>query len=487
MKNVFQKSGIAMTSAAAGALLLLNGCSVGPNYHQPKTSVAAAFGNANQTNVTTGDISVTWWRGFNDPELDSLINRALATNQDLRIATARVREERALRSGAIADFGPVPDARASWTKSLSSQSAFKGFSLPRSARENELYDAGFDATWELDIFGRVRREVEAANAELAAVVANRRDVMVTLISEVARNYFELRGGQNQLRVARENADNQRQVVELTEAKLKAGSVSELDAARARAQWNTARANIPPLEAAVQHSVHHLSVLIGQQPTALYPELTNAAPLPALPELVKIGSPEDLLRRRPDIRAAERSLAAATARIGVQVSDLFPRVTFNGRVGLEAHTVSGLTKPGADTYSFGPSITWSALDFGHVQSRIRAAHARADEQLAMYEKTILTALEETENALVDFGHEQTRRDYLALSAKDAENALNLARERYRAGIADFLSVLDAERTVLTAQDQLAQSQTRTATSLVAVYKALGGGWEIEMQKNADAAK
>ena len=473
--------GTTLLLIAASSLLLLNGCSVGPNYHQPKTQTDAAFVNGAQTNVAAADISITWWRGFNDAELNSLVDRALATNQDLRIATARVREERALRSGAIADFGPVPEGTAAWTKSLQSSSALKGFTLPLKDRENELYDVGFDATWEIDIFGRVRRSMEAANADLASAVASRRDVMVTLISEVARNYFELRGAQNQLQVARDNAENQRQTVDLTEAKLKAGSVSELDTARARSQYYAALATIPPLDANVKHSIHRLSVLIGQQPTTLYGELTNAVPLPALPEMVNISTPETLLRRRPDIRAAERSLAAATARIGVQVADLFPRVSFNGRLGLEATTISGLTKPGSETYSFGPSITWAALDIGHVQSRIRAAHAQADEQLAQYEKTVLNALEETENALVDFGNEQTRRDYLAVSASAANDALNLARERYRAGIADFLSVLDAERTLLTAQDQLAQSQTRTATSLVAVYKALGGGWEIEVKK------
>jgi len=479
--------GTTLLLIAASSLLLLNGCSVGPNYHQPKTQMDAAFANEVQTNVATGDISITWWRGFNDTELNSLVDRALATNQDLRIATARVREERALRTGAVADFGPVPEGDASWTKTLSSVDSipFGGSGgsggLTRKQRTLELYDVGFDATWEIDIFGRVRRSVEAANADLAAAVASRRDVMVTLISEVARNYFELRGAQNQLQVARDNAENQRQTVDLTEAKLKAGSVSELDTARARSQWYAALATIPPLDANVKHSIHRLSVLIGQQPTTLYSELTNAAPLPALPEMVNISTPETLLRRRPDIRAAERSLAAATARIGVQVADLFPRVTFNGRLGLQASDVSRLVKPGADTYSFGPSITWAALDIGHVESRIHAAHAQADEQLAQYEKTVLNALEETENALVDFGNEQTRRDYLEVSASAATDALNLARERYRAGIADFLSVLDAERTLLTAQDQLAQSQTRTATSLVAVYKALGGGWEIEVKK------
>ncbi len=245
--------------------------------------------------------------------------------------------------------------------------------------------------------------------------------------------------------------------------------------------------IPPLEAAVKHSIHRLGVLTGQPPTALEAELAPPAPIPALPPLVNIGNPAELLRRRPDIRSAESSLAAATARIGVETADLFPRVTFNGNLGLQASEVSGLFKNGADTYAFGPSITWAALDFGHVRARIKAAHAQADAQLAFYEKVVLTALEETENALVDFGREQVRRDYLQASDRSATQAMKLARQRYEGGIADFLPVLDAQRTQLSIQAQLAQSETRTATSLVAIYKALGGGWEIEQPTTQTASR
>ena len=307
-----------------------------------------------------------------------------------------------------------------------------------------LYNAGFDATWELDFFGRVRRAIQADTAEVAATVATRQDVLVTLISEVARNYFELRGAQNQLAVARGNVENQRETLDIALAKFKAGRATELDTARARAQLDATLALIPPLEAAVKHAIHRLSVLTGQQPTALESELAPPAPIPALPPLVNIGNPAELLRRRPDIRSAESSLAAATARIGVETADLFPRVTFNGNLGVQASEFSGLVKGGADTYSFGPSITWAALDLGHVLARIKAANARADAQLAAYEKTVLNALEETENALVDFGHEQVRRDYLRTSERSATQAMTLARQRYDGGIADFLPVLDAQR-------------------------------------------
>jgi NodT family efflux transporter outer membrane factor (OMF) lipoprotein len=472
--------------AGASAAIFLNGCAVGPNYHPPKTEVSAAFANGSQTNMTPAPTAVTWWQGFNDPRLNSLVAQAVTNNPDLRIATAHVLEARALRMGAVADLFPVANANAGWTKTDSSVDS-SPFPLTRSQRELSLYNAGFDATWELDFFGHVRRAIQADTADLAATVASRQDVLVTLISEVARNYFELRGAQNQLDVAHGNVDNQRETLDISLAKFKAGRATELDTARARAQLDATLALIPPLEAAVKHSIYRLGVLTGQQPTALESELSPAAPIPALPPLVNIGNPAELLRRRPDIRSAESSLAAATARIGVETADLFPRVTFNGNLGLQANEVPGLFKSGSDTYSFGPSITWAALDLGHVLARIKAANARADAQLAGYEKAVLNALEETEDALVDFGREQVRRDYLRTSDRSATQAMTLARQRYEGGIDDFLPVLDAQRAQLAIQAQLAQSETRTATSLVAIYKALGGGWEIEQPATQAASR
>jgi hydrophobe/amphiphile efflux-1 (HAE1) family protein/NodT family efflux transporter outer membrane factor (OMF) lipoprotein len=481
-------SGTTLTLLLVGASLaiFLNGCAVGPNFHPPKTEVSAAFANRSQTNMTPAPAAVTWWRGFNDAILNNLVDRAVATNQDLRIATAHVLEARALRMGAVSDLFPVANANAGWTKSLSSQDS-TAIPLNRSQRENSLYDAGFDAVWELDVFGRVRRSIEADTAIVAATVATRQDVLVTVISEVARNYFELRGAQNGLAVARGNVENERETLEIALAKFKAGRATELDTARARAQLDATLALIPPLEAAVKRAIHRLGVLTGQQPTALEAELAPPAPIPDLPRLVDIGNPAELLRRRPDIRSAESSLAAATARIGVEAASLFPRVTFIGSLGVQASQISSLAQGGADTYSFGPRITWAALDLGHVQARIKAVRARADAELAAYERTVLTALEETENAMVDFGREQVRREYLRSSERSATEAAALARRRYEGGIDDFLPVLDAQRAQLVIQAQLAQSETRTATSLVAIYKALGGGWEIEQPKTQTAAK
>jgi multidrug efflux system outer membrane protein len=442
----------------------------------PKTEVADSFAGSAETNFTTADTAIAWWRGFNDPKLDRLVERALAGNHDLRIATANVLQARALRREAQFDLLPVPSANASYTQSQYSQAFEPG--IPLSERRLKLYDAGFDATWELDFFGRVRRSVQANTAEWQAAQEQRHDVMVTLISEVARNYFEMLGAKNELDVAHRNAKNQLETVKITQARTEGGRGTDLDVARARAQLNNTLANIPPLEASMERSIHRLSVLVGLQPTALEDELKEARPIVDMPALIALSNPAELLRRRPDIRTAERQLAAATDRIGIAKADLFPRVTFNGNIGVQASSITGLTRGGSETYSFGPSITWAALDYGHVRARIQASGAQADAQLAQYQKTVLTALEETENALVDFSREEARREFLLTSEQASETAARLARERYENGATDFLTVLDAERVLYESQDELAKSNYRTATALVAIYKSLGGGWEIE---------
>src|SRR5262245_61170243 len=462
-------------------LTLISGCAVGPNYKRPQTSVPASFAN-NPTNAVPADEAAlaTWWKGFNDPKLDALIEQAMAHNHDLRIATANLKEARALRRLTTFDLAPTVQANAFYDRRLLSESAALP-GTPRDKRELEFFDAGFDATWELDLFGRVRRSVEAANAQAAATEADRLDVLVSLTAEVARNYLELRGQQNQLAVARKNAEVQKETLQITNDRLRGGRGTDFDVSRSSSLLNLTLSTIPPLEAGIQKTIHRLAVLTGQQPTTLVSDLSVPNPLPAVMPQLALDSPEALLRRRPEVRAAERSLAASTARIGIATADLFPRVSFVGSVGLRADTFAGLGEGGADRWNFGPRITWAALDLGRVHARIKAADARAEALLAIYERTVLIALEETENALVDFGQEQSRQQFLETSAQASQKATELAHQRYEAGITDFLSVLDAERTLLEAQDRLAASQTRTATAFVAVYKALGGGVPAEEAK------
>jgi outer membrane protein, multidrug efflux system len=455
-----------------GLLGLVNGCkAVGPNYSEPVVQVPTDFANQEQPGMSTSAVDVAWWRGFEDDDLNRLVTEALTDNHDIRIATARLQEARALRSFTEFDRFPTVTTEGIYTRERLSKAVAED-----ADRDRELYRVGFDASWELDFFGRVRRTIEASTADVEAAEASRRDVIVSLLAEVAGNYFELRGAQNQLAVARQNAENQHQTLELTQVLLKAGRGTELDVSRAEAQLNGTLSIIPPLETRIARASHRLGVLIGQQPTVLVTTLSVPLPLPGLPALIALGQPQDLLRRRPDIRVAERTLAAATARIGVVTADLFPRVTVLGSIGVEAGSLRGFGQGGIEAFSIGPSVFWAAFDLGRVRARIRAADARTEAALAQYEQRVLVALEETDNALVDFQRQQARRDLLRASAQASEKAFGLAKLRYQFGVADFLTVLDAERTRLLAQDLLADSETRTALSLIALYKALGGGWE-----------
>jgi len=321
----------------------------------------------------------------------------------------------------------------------------------------------------------VRRGLEASTAQLQSAEASVYATQVSVTAEVARNYFELRGAQQQLEVARRNSENQGETVRITTARLDAGRGTQLDASRAQAQLSATLATIPDLESAVTRSMLRLGVLTGQQPEAVLPQLSAVRALPTLPVAHDIGTPELLLRRRPDIRVAERNLAASTAEIGVAVGDLFPRITFLGHWGYDAVNSSALGNAGSETFSFGPSISWAAFDLGRVRQKIAQREAAADGALAKYEQTVLQALEETDASLTAYSKAIVKQQHLQTSANASLEAAKLARARYENGVADFLQVLDAERTALAAEDQLARSETQTATALLATYKALGGGF------------
>jgi len=392
----------------------------------------------------------------------------------VKTATALLRETRALYSLERYDILPTVTAAGGYSRQMESNTLFPG--ATRDQRTFGFWSAGFDATWELDVFGRIRRSNEAAFAEVGASEASRRDVLVTLLSEVARNYFEYLGSRYQLEVARRNAKVQDESLTFVTTRFDAGRGTQLDVARARAELQSTFALIPPIEAASLQAKNRLAVLLGEMPTRFVLETPPPAPLGKLPPLVAVGKPEDLLRRRPDIRRAERELAAATARIGVATADLFPRLGFTGTFGPQAQTMAALFQAGSMAYSFGPTLTWAFLDLGRVAARIRAADAHADAELSRYEQTVLLALEDTENALMQVGRTRERRDALVAAVAASQEAARLADARYQAGAVDFLASLDAQRTVLSFQLQLSESQTRTVTALIALYKALGGGWQ-----------
>lgn len=469
-------SGSAVLRASAVVLAVasaLSACAVGPNYKRPETPVTQQFNAATAdatTYKTTKDPQAEFWQQFNDDTLNQLVSDSLTANHDLRIALARLVEARGARRESYFDLAPTVTAAAGHTTQLV-PTVQGGFPFKAS-----YYDAGFDATWELDFFGQVRRGVEARSAQFQAAEASLRDAQVSVIAEVGRTYFELRGEQTQLAVAERNVANQTDTLKLTQARLDAGRGTELDTTRAQAQLSTTLSTIAPLQASVARSIHRLSVLTGREPDALTSQLTPVKDLPGLPQIVAINDPASLLRRRPDIRVAERQLAASTALVGVAIGDYFPKVTFNGNFTYAAAAPGNLGTSPSRSYVIGPGISWAALDLGRVQAQVAQAHARNDAALASYEKTVLTALEETENALVTHARARDSLTHVAAAAEASATAARLARTRYEGGYVDFLEVLDAERTQLEAEDRLAQSRTETATSLIAVYKAMGGGWE-----------
>ena len=474
-----------MRSAAIGArrvrllgwaaVAVIAGCAVGPDYHQPETPVDTHFVNAGEPGLAAGDAVERYWTEFADPLLNSLVEDALAHNTGLGVAAANLQAARAAHRLAGFDQYPTVTVNGSYTHSLESAQQLPG--VDRHDREFDTAQAGFDGLWELDLFGRVRRNVEAARGDLGASEATLSDARVSVIAEVARDYFILRGLQDQLTLTKRNADNQLQSLTLTRTRLEAGRGNELDTSRAEAQWQTTLASIPSLEASIATTTYRLSVLTGRPPTALGEKLSPQAPMPTLPTMNAVGTPEQLLRRRPDVRVAERRLAAATARVGVATGDLFPKVTIVGEVGYWAPTFGDFGQSEARFFSVGPSISWAAFDLGRVRARISSAKAQTDAAFAGYEGAVLNALEDTEGALIVYGRSQSRRESLQVAAAASDKAADLARKRFEGGLIDFLEVLDAERTALSAELLLSQSRTDTATSLVAVYKALGGGWQL----------
>lgn len=452
------------------------GCAVGPDYVPPQTTVPEQFMGSTVQGISSEQVLERWWSNFSDQQLNKLVSTAVHSNIDLRAAIARVNQARAIRQETFLDLFPTVGSDAVYTRNRTPTSTFAGGAIQNGNNyiNNEYYNAGFDAFWELDIFGRVRRSVEVKDAESEASVAELHDAIRILVSEVARNYFELRGTQLQISVSNENARTQEQVVRVATALFKGGQSTEFDLLRAQAQHSSTLATIPPLEARAKAAVYRLAVLCGKQPQELVLDGAQAFPIYVGP--VTLGDPAGLLQRRPDIRAVERQLGAATAGIGVARGDLFPKVTFMGSVGFQANTVSELSSGNNETYGIGPSISWPALNIGRVFANIDQSEAVQQQVIARYEQAVLLALEETERALVQFSASRQRRDYLKDAVEHSSKAVAIAQTQYENGLIDLLPVLDAQRSALTSQLQLAESETGLLTALVALFKALGGGWD-----------
>lgn len=462
-----------MKLSSAFIFLMISGCAaVGPDYVPPATQAPKAWHtdlkdglSAEKTNPKT---LAKWWTTLNDPVLSRLIERAVAGNLDLKEAESRVRQARADRHISKAGLFPTVDVGGSVIKSRSSGSRGGG-------SESDLYSTGFDASWELDIFGGVRRSVEAAEANLEASEEDLRDVLVSLLAEVALNYIEVRTFQTRLDVAEKNLDAQQETYELAQFRYQAGLTSELAVQQAKYNMESTRSQIPNLRTGINEAMNRLAVLLGRNPGTVHAELEASRPIPVAPLEIAVGVPAEVLRRRPDVRRAERQLAAQTAKIGVATADLYPKFRLLGSIGLDAMSPEDILSYGSRTSSIGPSVSWPVFDAGAIRSNIEIQSALQEQALIRYESAIFTALEEVENGLKAYGEEQNRRQSLQEAAEAAQNAVVLSEQQYQAGLTDFNGVLDAQRSLLSFQDQLAQSEGTITSNLVRLYKALGGGW------------
>lgn len=456
-------------------LLLLAGCTtVGPDYTEPEISTPAKWTSplCDGLSATPADTNLLarWWTVFNDPILSDLVDRAQAGNLDLRQAEARVREARAQRGIAKSGLFPSVGANAAASRSRSSEEAGSG-------AISEFYSAGFDASWELDIFGGKRRSLESATASWQASEESVRDVLVSLLAEVALNYVEVRSFQELLSITESSVETRSETCEITRWRREGGLTTQLDVDQARLSLEQARAQVPTLRTSLEQAKYRLAVLLGQPPGALNELLAVSKPVPSTPPEVTVGLPADLLRRRPDVRTAERQLAAQTAQIGVARAALYPSFSLLGSVGLESVESGNLFSAGARAAQGAAKAAWTLFDGGSIRQNIKVQTARQEEALSYYESTVLTAFKEVESALVAYANEQLREQSLAEAVKAGRSAFELARDQYSSGLVSFQTVLDTQQSLLSAQDQLAVSQAKVTSNLISLYKVLGGGWTL----------
>ncbi len=487
---------------AAVILTTLVGCAVGPDYRRPETKVPDNWNaqevvtEAQPSKTTTDPVALAeWWQAFNDPSLSALVEMAIRANLDLRLAEARIRQARASLGVAGGAFWPEVDATALYQRSHSSIASIApsaggssgggtGGSSGGVSSEGvsitpfrELFQVGLDASWEIDIFGGIRRNIEAAGADLRAALEDRRDVLITLVGDVGSNYINLRGFQQQIEIARKNLEAQKHNADIIQKRHDAGFVGGLDVANAWAQVATTEATIPIFESSARAAIYSLGVLLGRPPAALEKDLIKEGPIPPTPPEIPVGLPSELIRRRPDIRRAEAQLHSATARIGVATADLFPKFSLTGSFGISSSDLTMLGNlANSKFWSFGPSVTWPIFAGGRLWWNVKVQDALAEQALLTYKKTVLTALKDVETALVAYAKQQETRKSLSEAVVNNRKAVELAMTLYLAGKSDFLNVIIAQRSLFNTEDALAQSIRTMDTNLIALYKALGGGWE-----------
>ena len=504
--------GLAATLAGATAL---TGCTVGPNFNRPDWASPTSWFSRPQKVVqpppslpVAEPVDPSWWTLFNDAVLTGLEKRVAAENLDVKAAAIRFSESRAQLAIASASQFPSFNANASYVRQQASNNGVFGL-IPSAAGAKaangatgnstggvrggglqpfDLWQGGFDASWEVDLWGGVRRSIESATASSEAATEAKRSALLSSLAEVARDYVQLRGTQAQLGIARDNVRTARQSLNLTQQRAAGGVTTDLDVANASAQLRTTLAQIPTLEQQEAEQINALSFLLGQPPNALRNELATAKPVPPVPPRVPIGVPSELARRRPDIRQAEAQLHAATADIGVAQANFYPSFNLTGSFGLQALQFGKVFNASSKQYSVGPGLTIPIFQGGQLRSTLELRQGQQQEAAISFQRTVLQAWHDVDNALTAYRAEQTRRDELIHAVAENRRALGLAQSRYQQGVADFLTVLVAQSSLLGAQQQLASSTTMVSSNLVALYKALGGGWEVDMpDEHKTAAK
>lgn len=461
--------------------LLAAGCAVGPDYVEPVPDLAEAWLDTAEAGSTEA-MPASWWTALEDPQLGLYLQQAAANNRDIGIAMARVDEARAARGVARSAFWPQAALAGSYTEfEQSIESPGAGGTLIDAGlipRNVQFYTTTLDASWELDVFGGNRRLNEAANARLGAAIAGGQAVVLSVLAETASAYFELRGAAERLAIAQSNIEAQERTLDLTRKKVEAGIARRIDELRAEAQLDAVRAQLPALRSSMRASSYRLAVLTGKRPEAMTEPESVAEALPVPPQALPVGMPAELLRRRPDIAVAERELAAATASIGVAKADFFPRFVLNASYGFEAANSSDLGDGRARTTALVPFVSWPVFQGGRLRANLEGADARTRAAALAYEQAVLVALADAESAMVAYAEELRTLDRLRDAAEASSQAASIAQRLYEQGLADFLTVLDAERRRDVAQDARAQSHTRVLLNMARVYKALGGGWSVE---------
>jgi len=455
-------------------LLSLTSCAVGPDYQKPEFKHGEQWHGESVVNeeLQESDMSADWWQQFGDDQLSQLIGKAVHNNRDLAAALANIERAKALRAQTTGGSFPTLDAGGEASRSRYSRQT--GFGANTGTRNN--FSASLDASWELDLFGRTRRELEAADAQIGAVEAASHDLQLAVIAEVAASYFELRGLQRQLAMTGRNIELLREVEEIARAQSELGVTSELDLARARGERESMQAIKPNLQAEIMARIYRISVLTGQAPEFYVANLTPEKAMPVVRDHVPVGLRSDILKRRPDVRLAERELAAATANIGVARADLFPSFSLTGSIGSSARVFSDLFTPATLTRSLAGLLNWPLFAGGALHAAVDVAKAEEKAALARYEQRVLLALEDTENALMSYAREWQRLKLLRDAEKSRQQAFEIAKLRFETGEEGFLVILDAERSLITTQGDIISSETRLLTSLTQLYKALGGDWQ-----------